>query len=234
MDKVACIIPAAGQGKRMGNQVNKQFLLLSGLPILVHTLRAFDAIPEVNEIILVCRGEEIDYCKEMVESFGIIKVKRFVAGGKERQDSVWAGLQAVSENMEIVLVHDGARPFIDRATILRGIEQAKKCGAVVVGVPVKDTIKMVEGGGRISSTPPRDKLWQIQTPQIFKKDLIYGAYKRGISDKFNGTDDASFVEYIGGDVFVALGTYENIKITTPEDLYLGEAILQRRVDDESR
>lgn len=229
MDNVLAIIPAAGQGNRMGNQVNKQFLCLAGLPILVHTLKVLEDHPRINGIILVCREEEQEFCHtEIVERYLLKKVLKIVAGGKERQHSVFNGIKALPPTTGLVFIHDGARPFLDHGIIDEALAEATIVGAAVAAVPVKDTIKQAGPDGMVIATPDRSQLWQIQTPQVFNFNLILTAHRQADTDGFLGTDDASLVEYIGHKVKLVPGTYENIKITTPEDLLIGEAILRGR------
>lgn len=240
MANVVALIPAAGQGKRMGNQVNKQFLCLAGLPILVHTLTVFERHPRIDAIVLVCREEEQDFCrKEIVEKFNLKKVVAVVAGGDERQQSVYNGLQALPPDTELVVVHDGARPFVSAEVIDRTLEGAFEalergaCAAAIAAVPVKDTIKEAGPGGVVAGTPDRTRLWQVQTPQVFAAGLLREAHDQARRDGFAGTDDGALVEHLGRPVQLVPGTYENIKITTAEDLAIGEAILKRRSTGEA-
>lgn len=227
--KVSAIIPAAGQSRRMGLGTNKQFLILKGKPVLAYTLMAFEKCLAVQEIIIVAApGEEV-YCREeVVEKYSFSKVSQVVVGGRERQDSVYQGILALSQDTEVVIVHDGARPFLTTELINRSIEHCLVTGAAIVAVPVKDTIKIVSKEQIVENTPPRHTLWSVQTPQTFRYSLLKEAYEQAISQGFLGTDDASLVERMGGPVKVVDGSYENIKITTPEDLIIGGAILERR------
>lgn len=226
---ISAIIPAAGVGRRMGTNKKKQYILLQGKPILAHTLEVFQHCERITEIIIVTNEDEINYCKnEIVDRFSLNKVVKVVRGGDTRQESVTKGLMEVSEKSSHVLVHDGVRPFVSREALERlfnGLEGAEGC---ILGVPVKDTIKIVDTKGCVESTPNRDQLWAIQTPQVFKKDLLVGAYEKANKESFQGTDDASLVESMtNSDVKVISGEYTNIKITTPEDLLLGERILTK-------
>ena len=225
---VAVLIPAAGYGKRMRSTKNKQFMLLKEKPVLIHTLEVFNANQNVSEIIVITRDDEVEQCKSLVTDYCLSKVKAVVAGGKERQHSVWNGLQVVSSNCETVVVHDGARPLLLHETLDNAIREVNTCKAVVVGVPVKDTIKVVDKEGIIISTPPRSELWAVQTPQVFLKELLIQAYEKAWQNDYLATDDAALVEKFGVNVKMILGTYENIKITTPEDLVLADAFLDRR------
>lgn len=224
---ISVIIAAAGMSNRMGSKINKQFISINNKPILVHTLEKFEGCSYVDEIILVAKEDEIDYCrKEIIKRYNFNKVAKIIRGGKERQDSVYNGILALDEKTDIVLSHDGARPFVKIENIIDGIKGAYKDGACVVGVPVKDTIKVVESSNGIVETPKRDMLWAAQTPQCFKKEIIQEGYRKAIEDGYIGTDDSGLVERMGLDVKIIMGSYENIKITTPEDLILAESILQ--------
>jgi len=225
---LSVIIPAAGQGKRMKTETNKQFLMLEDKEILAHTINKFEQEAAVNEIIVVCRAEEVDYCKNNIVNDSLDKNFKVVVGGKTRQESVYNGLQEVDSTSESVLVHDGARPFVKTQLIKKVITKLGKYDAVAVGVPVKDTIKVVNSDSMIINTPDRSKLVAIQTPQVFRKNLILDAYQRAHDDRFIGTDSSSLVERIDGKVKFVKGSYENIKITTPEDLEFGKRILAGR------
>ncbi len=227
---VSALIAAAGQGKRMNSDINKQYLKLVDKPILAHTLEAFLQCDMIDEIILVVGQEEMGLCQEeVIDKYGFDqKPIKIVSGGKERQESIFNGLKAVAKETEIVVTHDGARPFITVDIIERSIVGAHDNGAVGVGVPVKDTIKVVDEDTNIVDTPERSKLWQIQTPQTFVYDLLKEAHLHAQNDDFLGTDDSVLVEKIGHKVKMIKGSYENIKITTPEDIFFGEAILKKR------
>jgi len=229
MSKVTALIPAAGMGKRMGRTVAKQFLPLGDKPMLAHTLLVFQRTPEVDEIIPILSQEDMESClRDIIEQFHITKVKTLVVGGKERQDSVANGLHKLEKDASIVLVHDGVRPFVTPDMIRESIEHARKGECVAVGVPIKDTIKEVDEKGVVRHTLERNRLWAIQTPQTFPLKVLKRAYEESSRHKIFGTDDATLVERTGGTVRVIMGSYENIKITTPEDLVLAEEILKRR------
>ena len=224
------IVLAAGKGKRMKSRISKQFLELNGKPVLYYALTAFEK-SSVNDIILVTQEADIGYCrKEIVEKYGFQKVRRIVAGGRERYDSVWKGLQA-AEHSDYVLIHDGARAFIDQETIERCMQDVVKSRACVAAVPVKDTIKAVDSSLLGVETPDRSTLWTIQTPQVFEQPLIYEAYRKLALEQEAGTapsvtDDTMVAEhYTGIRSHIVMGSYYNIKVTTPEDLILGQAIL---------
>jgi len=234
--KVAALILAAGSGKRMGSDVPKQYMCLKERPILSYTLQAFEE-SSVDEIILVVSADDMEYCKEhILYKYHTSKVKKLVTGGKERYESVYLGLKEIS-SCDYVLIHDGARPFVTVDLIERCIEEVKKYRGVIVGVPVKDTIKMVNQDGVITGTPDRNILWSIQTPQCFDYELIYNSYKILIEELHSQgnlqtsiTDDAMVVEYTTKHpVHVSMGSYSNIKITTKEDLITGERILEHGI-----
>lgn len=221
------LIPAAGMGRRMGASINKQYLELAGRPILAHTLALFENSPDIDRIIVISPQEEIPFCREQVVSrYGFRKVHDIVAGGAERQDSVRNGLCALSDahGDDIILVHDGVRPFMPAALLPEVIATAHQVGGCVVGVPVKDTVKEVSDH-RVVGTPARERLWLAQTPQAFPFSILRRAHDRALTENFRGTDDASLVEHLGLPVAMVQGSYRNIKITTPEDLALAHAFL---------
>ena len=219
---------AGGSGKRMGSRVHKQYLLMGGKPVLFYSLKAFQDSDYIDEIILVTGAGEEEYCREhILDAYGITKVSRITAGGAERYHSVWNGLQAASEGY--VFIHDGARPFVDAGIIERAYDCVSQHSACAAGMPVKDTIKIADESGFVKATPDRNTLWMIQTPQVFETSLIKEAYSRLMQKKDIGvTDDAMAVEQmLRFPVKLFRGSYENIKITTPEDLEIGEGFLQR-------
>ena len=227
--QVVALILAAGLGKRMGAERKKPYLLLAGKPILSHTLGEFEECQSIDGIVLVVEKHEIDHARTAVlDTFGCRKVIRVVAGGPKRQDSVWEGIKALKGECELVMVHDGVRPFISQALLHKAVDTTRKSGATVVAVPVKDTIKVASPEKQIVKTLDRETLWAVQTPQTFNHDLLKRAHEKARQDGFYGTDDASLVERIGVPVRIIDGSYENIKITTPEDLVLAEALLQKR------
>ncbi len=229
------VVPAAGTGTRMGGSTKKQFLRLGGKPILAHTLITLETCPEVNGVILVAPEEERAFCLEqIVQPFGLRKIMSVIAGGRERQDSVYAGLLAVPASAAIVVVHDGVRPFADASMFRRSIEAARRGVSAVVGIPVRDTIKSVGPEHKVRKTLEREMLWAVQTPQAFTCPLLRDAYDRAFREGFYGTDDASLVERIDLPVKVLMGSEANIKITSPGDLLLGEAILKEREENARR
>ena len=224
---VSIIIAAAGMSNRMGSKINKQFLLIDNKPILAHSIEVFNGLKFVDEIIVVSKEEEVEYCrKEIVYRYGFNKVSKIVKGGKERQDSIYNGIISLNDETDIVLTHDGARPFIRKEAIIKGIEGAIEYGACVIGVPLKDTIKVVEEEGIVHHTPNRSLLWAAQTPQCFQVNLLKEGYEYAISEGIVGTDDSSLVEKKGYPVKMLMGNYDNIKITTPEDLIIAESFLK--------
>lgn len=226
----AAIVLAAGKGSRMKSDIPKQFLQIDGKPVLYYALRAFED-SFVDEVVLVTGSGQQEYCRtEIVEKYGFHKVSRIVAGGKERYDSVYQGLRELT-GADYVYIHDGARPFVDRQILERArlcVEQYEACAA---GMPVKDTIKVVNEEEIVTDTPPRKFVWQIQTPQVFSYSLIREAYERLYIEEnpISVTDDAMVVEYVmKKPVKLFEGSYENIKITTPEDLPIAETFLKSR------
>jgi 2-C-methyl-D-erythritol 4-phosphate cytidylyltransferase len=216
-------------GKRMGKAVAKQFLPLGDKPMLAHTLLAFQRSSEIDEIIPILSEEDMETClKDVIEAFHITKVRTLVVGGKERQDSVYCGLKKTDKDAAVILVHDGVRPFVTPDLIRACVDAARKGECVAVGVPLKDTIKEVDGKGIVRQTLERSRLWAIQTPQAFPAKVLRKAYDESFKKKVYGTDDATLVERAGSKIRVVMGSYENIKITTPEDLILAEEILKRR------
>ena len=229
MSKITALIPAAGMGRRMGKTVAKQFLPLGDKPMLAHTLLAFQRASVIDEIIPILSKEDMESClRDIIEQYHITKVKTLVVGGKERQDSVMNGLRKLEEDASVVLVHDGVRPFVTAEMIRESVECAQKGECVVVGVPLKDTVKEVDDKGVVRHTFERSRLWAIQTPQAFPLKVLRHAYDESYKHHVQGTDDAMLVERAGNKVRVIMGSYENIKITTPEDLVLAEEILKRR------
>jgi len=221
------VLPAAGSGKRMGAGQNKLFLELLGKPILIHTLEVFEQDENCTGIWLAVKPEERAFIREMLASYGISKVKGLPDGGAERQHSVHSCMKEM-EQVDIVLVHDAARPFITHAIIANLVQSAHDFGAAIAGVRAKDTMKKVRDG-IIEETVDRESLWMIQTPQAFRFDLIVEAEDVAEKVGFLGTDEAMLVERLGHAVHIVESTYENVKMTTKEDLLFGEAILRRRV-----
>ena len=239
MKKKYCtaIVLAAGQGKRMGSSVHKQFLELKGHPILYYSLQAFQDSPLVERMILVTGETEISYVKEeIVEKYQFDKVTDVIAGGAERYASVWNGLQTLERELTeaekdgFVFIHDGVRPFIHEEILRRAYDAVEEHHACVVGMPSKDTVKIADAEGFVRTTPARSLVWNIQTPQVFDFRLAHQAYAElEKSGRTDATDDAMIVEaFTDTKVKLVEGSYENIKITTPEDLEIAETFLRRR------
>ncbi len=235
--RVFVILPAAGLGTRMAIGPNapqqpKQFLELDGVPVLIHTLRAFTAVPAVSAIIVAVRPNEIERVQAQVAEYGFAEQVRVVAGGDSRQQSVSRALATVEcDPSDIVLVHDAVRPLIEPAVIARTIEAVEKTGAAIVGLPAVDTIKQVErtaAGPLITATIPREYIVQAQTPQGFRCELLRRAFAEAEADGFTGTDEASLVERAGAQVTVVPGSPSNLKITQPGDLELATFYLRQR------
>lgn len=225
--KYAAIVLAAGSGKRMNSKVHKQYLIIQDRPVLYYSLKEFED-SAVDEIVLVVGKGEEKFCrKEIVDKYGISKVKAIVEGGKERYHSVFEGLKQTSD-ADYVLIHDGARPFVNQDIIRRCMQEVQKYQACVVGMPVKDTIKIADEGGYAKQTPDRKNVWMIQTPQTFSYALIYEAYEEMLKTEDTAiTDDAMVLERIKGKKSKLIeGSYRNIKITTPEDLLIANVYLQ--------
>ncbi|MEH6942034.1 2-C-methyl-D-erythritol 4-phosphate cytidylyltransferase [Bacillus sp. JJ722] len=221
------IILAAGQGKRMKAGRNKIFLELANEPLIVQTIKVFDQDPYCKHIILPINPQEKQPFEELIGQYQFNKRIQLVAGGKERQNSVYNGLKHVSESdTNIVLVHDGARPFVKKELIYQLVKSAKEQGSAIPGVPVKDTIKRVKDG-QVIDTVERSSLWAVHTPQAFRVSVLKKAHEAAEARGFLGTDDASLVEEVGDAVYMVEDDYDNIKITTPEDLYIAEMIFSK-------
>jgi len=229
MNKIAVIIPASGTGVRMGQKTSKPYLLLDSIPILVHTLRVFEESPLIDAILLVVQNNDKTYVRnDIILPFGFTKVTDIISGGEMRQDSIRNALPSLANNHSLVVVHDGVRPLAEHHILEQVIEAAQHVGAAVVGVPVKDTCKTIDTNFFVRQTINRHGLYQIQTPQVFKKEILLAAYQEAYQSGFYGTDDASLVERIGLPVKVVVGNYENIKITTTDDLIQAELIAKNR------
>ncbi len=226
--KVTVLVPAAGSGTRMGKGVKKQFLLLAGRPVLAHTLQFFEQIKEVSEIIPIVPQDELEHCLEdCVDGQNLKKVKRVVPGGHQRQDSVFNGLKSVEPGTDVVMVHDGVRPFLTPELVDELLKALDVCDGAILAVPAKDTLKEVTKDGVVKKTLDRKSCYQVQTPQAFRYHVLKNAFEKAYADGFYGTDEASLVERCGGKVKVVTGSYSNIKITTPEDMVMAEALLKK-------
>lgn len=227
--RTVALVPAAGRGLRMGGHVPKQFLALGGRPILAQSLRVLQASPAIHEIILAVPQAERQYCLDHFVATGeFSKVTKVVPGGAQRQDSVRHALAEVSEETDIVLVHDAVRPFLTEEMIRQVVAAAVDHGAAIIALPMRDTVKYVGAGGVIERTVDRGPLWLAQTPQAFRRAWLEEGHRKALLDGVHATDDAHLVELIGKPVVVVEGSGENIKVTRPEDLVIGEAILRSR------
>lgn len=224
--RTLAIILAGGTGKRMGAATNKQFLLMENKPIIVHTLQVFEECRAIDGIYLVVNQRDLPVIQEeILENYRFNKILKLVIGGKLRQDSVRNGLEAIESPCDIVVIHDGARPFISPSFIEKGIFLMEMYDAVIPALPVHDTIKVISKEGFVVKTLERDSLWHVQTPQTFKYELIVKAYREGTIKKHYGYDDAAFIEHMGKKVKVIEGSPYNMKITTPEDLTIAKGLL---------
>lgn len=225
---VSVIIAAAGNSTRYGTGKSKQFLILDNTPVLIKSIQAFEEIDDVKEIIVTARKQDFEVIEDFIAQYGVRKVKHIVEGGATRQDSIYAAVEKVDEEADLIAVHDGARPLIKRKVIESVIQKADKVDAAACAVPVKDTIKIIDSSGKIVTTPERDSLRAVQTPQIFRFSLYKEAIEKAVSDGKQYTDDCQLVESMGYPVYLVDGDYENIKITTPDDLLVAEKFLSER------
>lgn len=223
------LIVAAGKGKRMGIDGGKQFLPLVDKPALAHTLISFQQALSIDSIIVITRKENFDKCLSVIDKHNIAKIDKVVVGGDERQDSVYNGLKSAADfkTVDLAVVHDGARPLVTPELVDRVVGAVEDCDGAITGIPAKDTIKLVDGR-YVAMTLDRSQLWQIQTPQAFNFEILMRAHEIARTEGFRGTDDSVLVERIGGKIKVVTGSEENIKITTPTDLVIAEAILRNR------
>ena len=224
----AVIIAAAGSSSRMGTGVDKQFVILAGKPVLWHTINVFKQLPQIHQILVTVSPGNAERVAALLQQTLADIPWQIVPGGAERQDSVRNALQLVSPSVELVLVHDGARPFVEPECVLKSMQAAAETGAAVVAVPVKDTIKLADAAGGVKQTLDRSSLWQVQTPQTFRRELLLKAHEQAAAAGVVATDDAALVEWAGGSVSLVRGTYYNFKVTTPEDLVLAEAVAAER------
>lgn len=231
-NRTVAVIPAAGLGKRFSHEKKKTFYAISGKPVIIHVLETFQRCDKIDEIIPVFKEDELLFGSELIEQYGITKVKRIVPGGRERQDSVYNGIKVLDENVSVVVIHDGVRPLIETGIIENAITELKNCDGVIVAVPVKDTIKeqsqapgSLTGELSVKRTLDRRVLWSVQTPQVFLRTKIQEAHEKASAEGHYATDDAALIERYGGKVKIVTGSYRNIKITTPEDTAIAEALL---------
>ena len=224
---VTAIFPAAGASRRMGGGVNKNFLELMGEPILIRTLKTFSRVKRVNFLIVIVAAHEVETVEKLLRGATELKPWRVTVGGSERQFSIANGLKLLPDDAEIILVHDAARPLIGIRTIDAVIDAAQEFGGAIAAVPSKDTIKIVDAQGFVKYTPPRSELVAVQTPQGFRREILLQAYEKAARENFLGTDDASLVERLGARIKIVNGDYENLKVTTPEDIFVAETLLRR-------
>lgn len=222
------IIVAGGSGTRMGTGTTKQMMTLGGMPVVARTISVFESCDKIKSIIIVAKKEEIPCYADFIKQYGFKKIRKVVAGGDTRQKSVLCGFKCIDEKCDFVAIHDAARALITKENITQVLENAERHSAASAACPVKDTIKITDYNGFVVSTPDRTKLWAAQTPQIFKTDLYRAAAFYALEKSFEGTDDNSLVEWLGCKVKMVDCGYENLKLTTPEDMYLAQMILKQR------
>ena len=225
--KVIALVPAAGLGKRLGPGTNKPFYRLLGKPLLVWTIEALQRIDEIEEIVPIIKESDWDMAMELFEQYRLSKISHVARGGIERQDSVYNGLKLLDGKTETVLIHDGARPLVSESVVRDALSGITGVDGVIVAVPVKDTIKET-AGGFVKRTLEREPLWAVQTPQVFCYRFIKDAYEKAMTEQFYSTDDSALAERAGGRVKVIMGSYDNLKITTPEDISIAEFVLRRK------
>ena len=223
---VAAVFPAAGSSTRMGGGFNKNFLELAGEPILIRTLKTFSQVRRVKFLIVIVAAHEVETVEKLLSAEKNLKPWRVTIGGSERQFSIANGLKLLPDDAEIILVHDAARPLISLRTIDEVIDAAEKFGGAIAAVPAKDTIKIIDAENFVRYTPPRKEMSVVQTPQGFKREILLRAYEKAAEEKFLGTDDSSLVERLGVRIKIVTSSYDNIKITTPEDIHIAETILR--------
>ena len=224
--KVYTLIPAAGKGNRMAHSLKKPYLKLAKKPILAHTIQRFEQNTAVDAIVVIVdEGDFSECCKTVLDPYPFTKVQKLVAGGETRQRSVYNGVRALSADVDFVIVHDGVRPFVTDETIFACLTAADEYGAAVAAVPVKDTIKVADENCFITETPDRERLWAVQTPQVFRKTLLEEAHQTAREQQLTVTDDAALVEQLGFPVQLVKGSYANLKITTPVDLQIAEVLV---------
>ena len=227
--RVAAIIPAAGEGRRMGGTVPKQFLQIGGREILARTLEVFEACVAIDDVWVVVTAEQCIACQStIVERYGFRKIRGVIAGGTTRQESVWRGLQQVKEAVDLVVVHDGVRPFVTELLLQQTLDHANRYGAAIAAVPLKDTLKRVSTAGTVEATVPRERLWRVQTPQAFQHALLRRAFQHAWRQSLQATDEAGLIEALGHPVQIVPSYEHNIKITTPDDLVFCEIFLCER------
>lgn len=230
--KCCAIIAAAGQSARMGSSLSKQFLPLFHMPVIARTLTAFERADAIDRLFIVCRSEDRERMKRIADQYGIRKTAGILTGGKTRQESVFLGMQALPEHTEYVAIHDGARPLVTPEEIDSCVKDAQLTGASALGTPLKDTVKQINSDQNVLRTPSRADLWAVQTPQVFRTDLYRKALLKAQTDGKDYTDDCQLMEQMGITVHLCRGSYQNIKITTADDILFAEAILGKRGNTE--
>jgi 2-C-methyl-D-erythritol 4-phosphate cytidylyltransferase len=222
------LVLAAGAGRRIGGNTAKVFLPLAGRPLLLRTLDRVFSARSIEQVVLVVAASEVARCEALLRADAALRGRPWLLqiGGATRQQSAKRGLAKIGSDIDIVMIHDGARPLVSASLIDRCVEAVAEKGAVAVGLPVRDTIKMVSEDRRIQSTPERSSLWEIQTPQVFKRELIVDAHERAERDGVEVTDDAMLVERLGKPVFIIDGERTNLKVTVPEDVWLAESLIR--------
>jgi len=228
--KIVALIAAAGLGKRMNAKISKPFIPIFGKPILAYTIEKFEQCKFIEKIYLIVNPEERDFCsKDIILKYNFSKVQELIEGGETRQDSVYNGLKVLGPDTDIVVIHDGVRPLVEKTIIQESIEAAQEYGAAIAAIPLKETVKKSRKDFFINETLNREEIWRAQTPQTFKYDIILSAYHQSYKDKFFATDDATIVERYGHKVKMIIGSEGNIKITTPFDIIIAENFLKRGV-----
>ena len=227
--RVAAIIPAAGEGRRMGGTVPKQFLQIGGREILARTLEVFEGCVAIDDVWVVVAAELCTACQStIVERYGFRKIRGVIAGGTTRQESVWRGLQQVTDAVDLIVVHDGVRPFVTELLLQQTLDHASRYGAAIAAVPLKDTLKRVSTSGTVEATVPRERLWRVQTPQAFQHALLRRAFQHAWRQGLQATDEAGLIEALGYPVQIVPSYEHNIKITTPDDLVFCATFLCER------
>jgi 2-C-methyl-D-erythritol 4-phosphate cytidylyltransferase len=230
----AALIPAAGRGQRMGRDIEKQFLQLAGKPLLAHTIARFEATSGIDRIVVIVPpGREAFCAQEIVDAEGFRKVTHIVTGADTRQRSVTAGFRCLGEEVDVVVIHDGARPFVSPSLIQTSIEVASQRGSVIVAIPESDTLKRVSGEGAVVETVDRRNLWRAQTPQAFQRSILHGALTYAEAHNLDATDEASLVESLLWPVYIIPGSICNFKVTTPDDLLFAEILLAQHANEHS-
>ncbi|MEW6002039.1 MAG: 2-C-methyl-D-erythritol 4-phosphate cytidylyltransferase [Nitrospirota bacterium] len=229
-EEVVAIVPAAGLGKRFGPGQRKPFITILDKPLLLWVIESLETSEDIDEVIPVLREQDMDYGVELVKKYGLTKIRRIAKGGSERQVSVFNGLKLVPDHTSVILIHDGVRPFLEKSLIKELLKHLSGNDGVISAVPLKDTIKEIDSNGLVRTTPKRESFWAVQTPQVFYYRKLFDSYENAFKEGFYSTDDSALVERYGGKVRIVMGSYKNIKITTPEDIILAELFLKLRLN----